>query len=173
MNKQYYTGIGSRQADETVCSAMTETAKLLDSCGYTLRSGGADGADLAFEKGALNKEIWVPWKGFNSNESNLTPSKEAFDIAKTVHPVWFKLSQAAQKLHARNCHQVLGNDLKTPSLFLLCWTPDGKITGGSATAINLAIRYNIPVFNYATVTDGDYINAVKDFLLIIGENDEL
>ena len=173
MNRKYYSGVGSRESPNDVMLAMTEIAIRLDLRSYILRSGGADGADLAFERGATNKEIWVPWKKFNGSESTLLPSPEAFELAKTIHPVWHKLTRGAQRLHARNCHQVLGGDLNTPSSFLLCWTKDAKATGGTATAINLALQRNIPVFNFATVQDNDYINAVKDFLLIIGETDEL
>lgn len=173
MTKQYYTGIGSRQTEAIVCDAMTEIAMWLDSRSYILRSGGADGADLAFERGATNKEIWIPWEKFNRSESTLLPSAEAFDIAATIHPVWNNLSQAAKKLHARNCHQVLGASLDDPSSFLLCWTPNAKATGGSATAINLAMKHKIPVFNFATVTNGSYIDGVKDFLTMIGEYNEL
>lgn len=171
MNGKYFTGIGSRETPERVCSAMTQISSYLEHEGYTLRSGGADGADLAFERGMIqgHKEIWLPWLKFNKSDSLLLPTSEAFSIAATVHPVWDRLSPAAKKLHARNCHQVLGETLDDPSAFLLCWTPNGKIAGGSATAINLAMRYNVPVFNLATVHDENYIDGVKDFLTIIGE----
>jgi len=60
-----------------------------------------------------------------------------------------------RKLHARNCFQVLGAGLTTPSRFVVCWTPDGaeteqersRETGGTATAIVLAARRGIPVIN--------------------------
>jgi hypothetical protein len=50
-------------------------------------------------------------------------------------------------------HQILGDDLKTPVDFVLCWTPDGAetstsySTGGTGQAIRLAIANSIPVFN--------------------------
>jgi len=47
-------------------------------------------------------------------------------------------SDYAKKLHGRNVKQVLGDDLKTPSDFLLCWTKEGKDVGGTRTAIVLA-----------------------------------
>lgn len=52
--------------------------------------------------------------------------------------------------HARNCHQVLGANLDSPVDFVLCWTPGGATTGGTATAIKLARKHNIPVINMAT-----------------------
>jgi hypothetical protein len=64
-----------------------------------------------------------------------------------MHPAWPRLSQGAQRLHARNCHQVLGLDLRTPSAFVVCWTPNGSGSGGTGTAIKLACSRNIPVFD--------------------------
>ncbi len=65
------------------------------------------------------------------------------------------LSLAALKLMARNSYQVLGRDLKSPSEFLICWTPDGYLTavertdgtGGTDQAIAIADFYRIPVLN--------------------------
>ena len=76
-------------------------------------------------------------------------------LAQTVHPAWDRLKEAAQKLHARNCYQTLGKTLDAPSAFVLCWTSDGcetekertRDTGGTGTAIVLAHRRGIPVFN--------------------------
>ena len=117
---------------------------------WILRSGRAIGADSAFEAGCDAahglKEIFV------ANDAN----QEAMRMAAEVHPMWFKLSPYAQKLHARNCFQILGRDLRTPCAFVLCWTPDGadgtKIktsydTGGTGQAIRLGARHNIPIIN--------------------------
>jgi hypothetical protein len=149
--KHYYTGIGSRKTPPEICELMTKIASLLEEFGYTLRSGGADGADSAFEAGVrseLNKEIYLPWKKFNGSTSKHTkPSPEAFLMASTIHPVWDKLSYGAKALHARNIHQVLGADLNTPSELLICWTDGGGVTGGTATAIKIAKQRNISVWN--------------------------
>lgn len=147
---RYYTGVGSRKTPEHALQAMTRMARSLESLGYVLRSGGADGADKAFEAGVadpVNKEIWVPWIGFNGSLSILTPSPAAFDMASEIHPAWTRLSQGARKLHARNIHQVLGSDLKTKSEFLVCWTPNGQDIGGTATAIKVALAYGVKILN--------------------------
>ena len=34
---------------------------------------------------------------------------------------------------ARNVHQVLGADLKTPVKMIICWTPDGSLDGKGTT----------------------------------------
>lgn len=154
-----YTGIGSRQTPAHVQAVMSALAERL-SATYVLRSGAADGADAAFETGAVkaagDREIYLPWKGFNGHSSELyhvTP--EASVIAQGVHPAWERLPPGPRKLHSRNVYQVLGYQLNAPSEFVVCWTPDGcesartrkRTTGGTATAIVLAERNGVPVFN--------------------------
>jgi hypothetical protein len=63
---KYYTGTGSRESPNNVLAIMTDIAKFLSETGYTLRSGGAPGADFCFElgvSGRAKKEIYLPWKG--------------------------------------------------------------------------------------------------------------
>ena len=136
-------------------------AARLAELGYTLRSGAAEGADQAFEEGCGTSggeaEIWLPWGGFNDHTSKLLPTKTHFLLAEQVHPNWNNLTRVPRALHARNVGQVLGANLNTPVAFVLCWTPDGcesettrsRDTGGTGTAITLASRRNIPVFNLA------------------------
>lgn len=153
----YYTGIGSREESPDVLwtdrqKFIQEKASKLAYLGYILRSGAADGADAYFEQGCDlvhgNKEIYLPWKDFNGSKSAFyTQAEETIEIVKNIHPAFNRLTPGALKMHCRNVHQVLGRDLKTPSLFLLYWTKDGNITGGSSTAINLALKYNIPIKN--------------------------
>ena len=152
----YYAGIGSRETPKEFLDLFTKIASWLSKNGYVLRSGGADGADLAFEKGVTNnlKEIYLPWKYFNNSNSDLVVhDEEAFQLAEKFHPYWQILKQGAKKLHARNTHQVLGRDLLTPSDFIICWTKNGKELGGTAEAIRIAKAYNIPIFNCGKYTD--------------------
>ena len=51
---KYYAGIGSRETPEDVCGRMTKLASILERKGYTLRSGGAVGADTAFAGGVVD-----------------------------------------------------------------------------------------------------------------------
>ena len=142
-----YTGVGSRKTPKEILAIMAAVARELESRGFTLRSGGADGADKTFEAGVQygNKEI------FYANQA----TQQAMEIASSFHPAWHKCSEYARKLHGRNAFQVLGQDLQSPSKFLLCWTPDGCIdhasrkyqTGGTGTAISIASANNIPIFN--------------------------
>lgn len=154
-----YTGVGSRETPDAMLALMQRIAKALAPVAI-LRSGGAPGADTAFEQGCLaaggEMEIYLPWKGFNGNPSPLfgVGAKE-LEIAAQVHPAWDRLTDGPRKLHARNVRQVLGSSLNAPSSFVVCWTPDGcesskerkRTTGGTATAIVLAERYDVPVYN--------------------------
>jgi hypothetical protein len=147
----YYAGIGSRETPPEINRVMTEAANFLYSHGYVLRSGGANGADSAFEAGVPDdtmKEIYLPWKNFNGNKSRLFEiSEEALQLASQFHPAWDLLSYGVRKLIARNGYQVLGYDLNTPVSFVLCWTKGGKDIGGTAQAIKIAKSRGIPVFN--------------------------
>lgn len=160
----FYTGVGSRETPPEVLKAMKTTAAMLSKLGYVLRSGGAGGADLAFEAGSTMFDIYIPWKGFNNSTSELWGvCDEALQLASQIHPAWERCSQGAKKLHARNCYQVLGDDLETPSEFLICYTKDGKDVGGTATAIKLARANNIPVFNFGIDIENTLL-AIEEFL---------
>lgn len=43
--------------------------------------------------------------------------------------------------------QVVGPHLDEPSELLICWTPDGDLTGGTRIAIKTAMHYSVPTFN--------------------------
>ena len=79
-------------------------------------------------------------------------------LASEFHPAWDYLSYGARKLHARNGYQVLGEDLKTPVDFVICWTPGGKEQGGTAQAIRIAKFNSIKVFNLAIEDDLNFWN---------------
>ena len=144
-----YAGIGSRKTPANILSLMTKAARRLDELGFVLRSGGALGADTAFELGAVtHKEIYLPWRNFNKNPSPFyRPDALAFEYARRHHPAWNRCSPAARKFHARNVHQVLGRDLASPANFVLCWTPGGRVTGGTGQAMRIAEYFDVPVIN--------------------------
>lgn len=151
-----YAGIGSRSTPHDVLSHMTRLGREYALAGYTLRSGGAGGADTAFESGCDSakglKEIYVPWAGFNGRYSSqpgihVGVSEEAIELAAKFHPNWRSCTNGAKKLHARNCYQILGRDLKTPVERVVCWTPNGSGSGGTGQAIRIARAYGILVID--------------------------
>jgi len=167
-----YSGIGSRKTPLNVQKVMTQVAQDLSSQDWTLRSGGAEGADKAFELGSIKKEIYLPWQFFNSNPSQLySPSALATVIAERYHPAWDSLSKPAKLLMARNTHQILGQRCNNPVKFVICWTPDGAekftsaATGGTGMAIRIAIDLGIPVFNLKKLNTlnrlVEYIDTLK------------
>lgn len=163
---KYYAGIGSRKTPQDVACVIERVAKMLREMGYVLRSGHAPGADMFFEDHAGElSEIFIPWPNFNGSSSLLyESSEEAYELAKKFHPNWGRLSQAARKLMARNSHQVMGIDMNTPVDFVVCWTPNGKIEGGTGQAMRIAKHMGIPIFNLHNP------NAVRDLERFVGKN---
>lgn len=153
-----YAGIGSRQTPQDVLQAMFDIGKALAGS-WILRSGHADGADLAFELGCDQnqgkKEIFIPWDGFNGasvRSGFIVPAftDAALQIARKAHPAWDRCSTAAKKLHARNVYQILGISLDDPVDMVICWTPNASGSGGTGQAIRIAKSLNIPVFDIAS-----------------------
>lgn len=154
-----YAGIGSRKTPDDTIAIMEDFAYAIASVSL-LRSGGADGADTAFAYGATmgggRKEIYLPWKGFNGLQDGFLtePSQAAMELAEQYHPGWRYLSRGAKLLIARNGHQVLGKDLDDPVDMIVCWTPNGSLTGkesnsgGTGQALRIAADHpEIQVFN--------------------------
>ena len=158
-----YTGIGSRNTPDEILEKMFVIGEELARAGWCLRSGYADGADRAFSDGAstvpnARMEIFLPWEKFNGAPTNhpafiygdrhtLLAQAAAEKLAMFVHPAWHNCSVGAKKLHTRNVYQVYGANLDKVSDMVICWTPNGETVGGTATAIRLARRAGIPIFN--------------------------
>lgn len=162
-----YTGIGSRSTPPEILEMIERFAARMAERDWTLRSGHAPGADQAFERGAGRlAEVFLPWPGFESgvsvhaDEVHDKPRIGAYNIAKNVHPVFDTLKRPARDLHARNCHQVLGWDLRSPTTFVVAWTPDPFPSGGTRTACELARRHGITVFDLGDHDDQQRIRRL-------------
>ena len=155
---RHYAGIGSRDSPAEILELMEGLGRALALAGWKLRTGGAPGADQAFEAGCRasgeEPELWLPWEGFEGRRGRF-PSPEAFLMAAQLHPNWPALRRGGRALHARNCHQILGARLNNPVQRVICWTPDGSLdgeggkSGGTGQALRLATRHGIPVRNLA------------------------
>lgn len=150
---------------------MTSIAKWMRSEGWTLRSGHAKGADQAFGEGAgFNSEIFLPWASYNNEDALYghifsQPSEASYEVAAQFHPNWDRLSVSARTLLARNSHQILGSNLDDPVNLVICWTPNGSLTGksrlagGTGQALRIAHAHSIPIFNLARP---DHLDNLKN-----------
>lgn len=166
-----YAGIGSRSTPTHIIKLMESIGEQMALQGNILRSGGASGADSAFEQGCNKangwKQIYLPWQGFNGNTSELVLTSvdpEELNMINKFHPNPSKLSQGALKLMARNIYQVLGHDGFTTDV-IICWTPNGEYIGGTSFAMRIADAYGIKIYNLALQKDVEQLK--KDFNLAI------
>lgn len=168
IKNKYYAGIGSRQTPPEILDLMTELAAALMNKGYTLRSGGAKGADSAFEKGTTYKEIFrsndaQPW-AFEEVKKHMPSDRSGFDDWKPY----------VKGLMARNMMQILGRDGNKPVEFVLCWAPSinyaDSSSGGTGYAIRCALAHGISVYNmFETST----IQFVKEWLKSLRSKDKV
>lgn len=149
-----YAGIGPRKTPKEILDHMTAIGERRANAGDILRSGGANGADSAFELGCDrangSKEIYLPWQGFNG-KNGIVPAFEfrvmAEKIARDLHPAWGACSDGARKLLTRNVFQMLGENLATPADCVITWIdPNEKKEGGTGFALRVAKHFNIPIF---------------------------
>ncbi len=156
MKSKIYCGIGSRETPIAIQFIMVHIARELAKRGWMLRSGGADGADMAFERGCDRvdgqKQIFIPWDGFNDRKSGKNgairgANEFSEEIAAKFHPNWSACSNGAKALHARNVCQVLGFSRDVPADMIICWTPNASGSGGTGQAIRIAQAYNVPVYD--------------------------
>jgi len=168
------TGIGSRETPESELILLTRIGAAVEKRDGRGRSGGAGGADLAFERGfsdPRNIDVIVPWKGFLPKGMSqrdvdaflgrprpasgpgapvMLPwdkREEAEEQASHYHPAWHKCTPGAKSLHTRNIPQVVGLQLDRPADAVVAWTKDGKATGGTGQAIRMAEDIGVPVAN--------------------------
>lgn len=157
-----YTGAGNRNAPSYVIETFEIIGRALANQGWTLRSGGSSGCDVAFEKGCrqspnkYNRTIFLPWSHFNNHdneEATYLDSKyfrntEAYRIAKKYHPSWRSLNEDGEKLMTRNVYMLLGRYCNRPSDLLICYNNQGDC-GGTTQAIRIAKAFKIPILNFA------------------------
>lgn len=150
-------GIGSRQTPKEVLEAFEQFARRASygPYGAWFRSGHADGADYAFEKGARTKCIvYLPWDGFNHDLPILGKAQalnfvdeDALRLVMDHEPYAGNCSNGVKLLKCRNVFQILGREMCRKSDLVVCWTPGGNASGGTGLAIKLARRNDIPVID--------------------------
>lgn len=184
MKQLKYAGIGSRKATSTkmVEPMMRECVEHLNAYGAICRSGGAEGPDEWCETSSTDVERYLPFAKFRIDEIKQTPyirtiktwelpkaiQEKAMQMAIEVAPHLKFARYGARIMHGRNPFQIFGEHLNDPVDFVLCWTKHGKIEGGTATAINIALKNNIPVFNLGS---GDGLIRFKQFMKKYTQNE--
>ena len=152
-----YVVTGNTDTPDFVIDRMVALVKELEVFGYTLRTGGLKGPDDAVEKVTQKLELYLPWRNFDEKDSKFyfnTP--ESLEIAKLFHTGWDSLKPAIQAFLAKNARMVLGEKLRSPALFIICWSNDGAETSKEKTSqtgnvghvIAIASALHIPVFNF-------------------------
>ena len=170
----WLTFVGSRGITSEQFDLLADAACVQMTRGYGIRSGGAAGSDEAAHQGALRSPrfdprrlaIFLPWNGFKRDDLPTLyhdPANGIYDagrfpniqdaeaIALKARGTWDGLRQGGIKLHTRNAYQPLGPTLNNPSKSLVCCAePMGKkgaVKGGTNTAVQIALSWNIRVIN--------------------------
>ena len=164
MNPSYtYAGIGARKTPDEFLCYMTEAAQFLEvSKHYTLRTGGANGADSAFEAGVGYHKMLKVYRASDTGDA----APRALEIAMRHHPKWFGLTGYVKDLMVRNVMILLGPQLDSPVDFVLCWTPNGEIVGGTGHSLRVAAAHNIPMWNFGIQPKRE----IAEFILNLPEN---
>ena len=168
---KYYAGIGSRETPPRELARMEKIGKLLGELGYTLRSGGAKGADQAFETGA--RSINAPIETWNPSQSYFPLHEWATDKASDV--CWEfpleKMKAYTISLITRNMYQVFGDeeDALKPVDFVVYWCPSdplikGRESGGTRYAVRAAHEAGIPTYNLRTQVEefASFLKGLKE-----------
>ena len=157
---KYITIIGSRKITREEHITLRSLADHFHEHGFTLRSGGAYGADSSINH-LSNIEIYIPWDGYNNLYHNgktifmlkyLPDQYLASKKVSEIHPKFEKLSRGAKLLQTRNIYQIIGYKGKegTPSecvIYAADHDKNGEPVGGTRTAVMYARSLGIPTIN--------------------------
>lgn len=183
MDKQrIYTGIGSRSTPSDHLRLIKKIGYYLAGKGYLLRSGGAAGADEAFELGVVEwldsntadkpvREIWIPWKGFRVREHPSIGDCKMMTVSQVetatnilvdtgVYSRLRSRKAAVRLLFTRNVFQIRGDGNTLSELVIYYSKLDryGAVCGGTRIAVNLAKTYNIDTYNLFLDDDRDLLS---------------
>lgn len=173
-----YAGVGSRETPVEIGRKMSVFAKRLAAIDYTMVSGGARkpkhaigdcvSADHVFEYAVA--EVGGKMIIYRAYANKFVPCGKAiirvpddrlFEVAinyirtNKIIPWWDKLTSWAKLLHARNYYQIVQeNGHKVDFVIAYSALDDkGEPTGGTRTAIKIAERMGIKVYNLALPMD--------------------
>ena len=175
-----YAGVGSRATPREVLTGMSDVAHTLGNAGFALSTGGAHGADKAFEAGALRTDapvtVHTPWPGYNGYRPGRDPESDIdvihpkagdavrglsfLHLARKHHPAWDRCRRGARALFLRNVAILAGaldNDgTMLPVRAVIAWNPNGSAhgreAGGTGHTLRVAAELGIPVVNLSERT---------------------
>ena len=175
-----YAGVGSRRTPPDVLDSMSDIAQTLGDAGTALSTGGADGADKAFETGALRTDapitVHTPWPGYNGYRPGRDPEthidivhptsterlegRTYADLAREHHPYWQRCSRGARALFVRNVSILAGafddDGRPLPVRAVIAYTPNGlpvgREAGGTGHTLRTAASLDIPCVNLSRRT---------------------
>ena len=158
-----YAGIGARDAPEYYLRKIRALSEILENNNHRLRSGGAKGCDQTFMRSSNNAVIYKPWKGFDIGRTNPAwriveePTDEAIDFACRYHN---NRTPWVLRLHGRNTHIILGDNLKEKVDFCICYTLKGKQRGGTGVALRILEAKKIPTYNLGNMKFDEIISSL-------------
>lgn len=149
-----YAGVGARATPSNILSIM-EGVGVCNALGKNknnqvlqLRSGGAQGADSAFEKGC--DSINGPKQIFRPQDKIPKWCYEMVTEYCTEAPL-SRMKPFVQNLLARNMMQILGPNGDDPVKYVMLWVPGPDACasgmGGTRYAARCAADHNIPILN--------------------------
>ena len=191
-----YAGVGSRQTPPGILEAMADIAQTLGDAGTALSTGGAHGADKAFETGALRTDapitVHTPWPGYNGYRPGRDPETDIdvvhpkpastvegrayIDLARDNHPYWNRCSRGARALFLRNVSILAGalddDGEMLPVIAVIAYTPNGlplgREAGGTGHTLRAAAALGIPFVNLSPRTPpGDNAAALATVPAIV------
>ena len=175
-----YAGVGSRRTPPEILAAMADIAQTLGDAGTALSTGGADGADKAFETGALRTDapitVHTPWPGYNGYRPGRDPEKDLdvvhpkstetlqgrayAELAREHHPYWNRCGRGARALFVRNVSILAGaldgEGGTLPVRAVIAYTPNGLPVGreaaGTGHTLRTAASLHVPCVNLSRRT---------------------
>ena len=175
-----YAGVGSRRTPPDILDAMGDIAQTLGDAGAALSTGGAHGADKAFETGALRTDapitVHTPWPGYNGYRPGRDPETDIdivhpkstetvegrtyADLAREHHPHWNRCGRGARALFVRNVSILAGAidddggtlPVRAPIAYTPNGLPVGREAGGTGHTLRTAASLDIPSVNLSPRT---------------------
>lgn len=135
----YVTGIGSRKTPPNAIDQLEELGALVRRLGGVIRSGDAEGADRAWQRGHGSAELYLPREGW---VSCFRP------VAEMLHPNPEALRGYSMQLICRNIAMLTPPNGAVPSDACIGWCQrgrDGRPRGGTAFTMRAARHFGIPV----------------------------